>query len=306
MNQAVSYSTALLNYSCEKPSVVQFEPPSDAPFNIRPIDRFDERLKMKIQTAVRLTAFEIFWIKKGEGCLTVDTAQHDIGENTIYCIAPGQLRQIQETNNIEGYYISFSEDFLNLTEDRHVFSFWSARYGGNQCYNIIKVDEELQNEIELVMLKMIKEVGHYYVLRSEILKCLLQTFIIYMSRKIDFSYNDAMQGKDMEAFRKFMALLKQHFTTKKMVADYAKELYITPNYLNQIVKKVSGFTASHHIQQQIILEAKQKAMYSHLTMKEVAYALGFNDCVHFSRFFKTNSGENFTTFKKSKACKSTK
>jgi AraC-like DNA-binding protein len=68
--------------------------------------------------------------------------------------------------------------------------------------------------------------------------------------------------------------------------------------LNRIVKKLSGFPVSYHIQQQIVLEAKRLAHYSDRSMKEIAYMLGFEDLAHFSKFFKNNSGMNFSNFKK--------
>lgn len=83
-----------------------------------------------------------------------------------------------------------------------------------------------------------------------------------------------------------------------MVTDYADELIVTPNYLNEVIKKITGFPASHHIQQRIVLEAKRQAAYSNLSMKEVAYQLGFDDMAHFSKFFKNASGQSFTDFKK--------
>jgi AraC-like DNA-binding protein len=33
-------------------------------------------------------------------------------------------------------------------------------------------------------------------------------------------------------------------------------------------------------------------------MKEIAYSLGFDNLAHFSKFFKSNSGVNFTDYKK--------
>jgi YesN/AraC family two-component response regulator len=95
-----------------------------------------------------------------------------------------------------------------------------------------------------------------------------------------------------------MELVSRTSRTKKMVADYASELMVTPNYLNQIVKRVSGFPASHHIQQYLIIEAKRQATQSCRSMKEIAYDLGFDDLAHFSKFFKSKSGTNFTNFKK--------
>ena len=83
-----------------------------------------------------------------------------------------------------------------------------------------------------------------------------------------------------------------------MVADYACQLFITPNYLNEIVKKTTDYSAGYHIRQRIALEAKRQAMYSPLSIKEVAYYLGFTDTAHFSKFFKNTTGKNFSDFKK--------
>jgi AraC family transcriptional activator of pobA len=68
--------------------------------------------------------------------------------------------------------------------------------------------------------------------------------------------------------------------------------------LNRTLKKTTGYTASHHIQQQIILEAKRQAMYLSTSMKQTAYYLGFDNLAHFSKYFKQNCGMNFTDFKK--------
>jgi AraC family transcriptional activator of pobA len=73
---------------------------------------------------------------------------------------------------------------------------------------------------------------------------------------------------------------------------------VTPNYLTEVVKKVTGNSASYHIQQRMVQEAKRLAMYSDANMKDIAYTLGFDDLSHFSKFFKNAAGMNFTEFKK--------
>jgi AraC-like DNA-binding protein len=64
------------------------------------------------------------------------------------------------------------------------------------------------------------------------------------------------------------------------------------------VREVSGFTASYHIQQRIILEAKRRAIFEGNSLKEIAYGLGFCDPAHFSKYFKNSAGRNFTDFRK--------
>jgi YesN/AraC family two-component response regulator len=122
--------------------------------------------------------------------------------------------------------------------------------------------------------------------------------MMYLRRQVQLAGPAAVQSRDSELTLKFLELLAKAFAKKKMVADYARELMVTPNYLNQIVKRVSGFSASHHIQQFLIMEAKRQAVHSSRSMKEIAYDLGFDDLSHFSKFFKNKSGGNFSSFKR--------
>ena len=122
--------------------------------------------------------------------------------------------------------------------------------------------------------------------------------MIYLSRQVENEKKASFNSRKMELVHVFYALLDRHFATKKMVRDYADILAVTPSYLNDTVKEVSGFTASYHIQQRIVLEAKRRAIYEGDSMKEIAYHLGFCDPAHFSKYFKNSSGTNFTDFKK--------
>jgi len=94
--------------------------------------------------------------------------------------------------------------------------------------------------------------------------------------------------------------LDKHFKNEKMVSGYAGMLMVTPNYLNEIIKKTTGFSAGYHIRQRVVLEAKRLAKYSNMCMKEIAYSLDFADSAHFSKFFKTVTGTNFSDYKKEK------
>lgn len=102
----------------------------------------------------------------------------------------------------------------------------------------------------------------------------------------------------IKLFNKFIAIVDRDFKTKKMVKDYAKDLFVTAGYLNGCIKKASGYPATYHISKRVIEEAKYKALYTENSMKEIAYELGFDDIAHFSKYFKNVSGQCFTAFKK--------
>ncbi|HJT72955.1 MAG TPA: helix-turn-helix domain-containing protein, partial [Chitinophaga sp.] len=107
-----------------------------------------------------------------------------------------------------------------------------------------------------------------------------------------------MQTRNLELMERFKSLVEVHFKSHRKVADYARLLTVTPNYLNEIVKKISGYPASYHIRQRIVLEAKRRAAYSDVCMKEVAWYLGFSDIAHFSKFFKNTTGTTYSDFKR--------
>jgi len=245
----------------------------------------------------RLQHFEIIWFKTGDGHLCIDTVQHTIAGNMIYCVTPGQVRSFH-CGSATGYYISFSQDFLYRWATYTMGTTWldSNIYG--MGHSVISPDREMQLEIEDVMIKMLREYMHHYLLRSEILAGLLNILVIYFTRKLHIRGNELVLSKETEMVRKFIALVKVHYKSKKFVADYASELCVTANHLNRIVKKITGTPASSHIQQHIIMEAKRQALHANVSMKEIAYLLGFEDHSHFSKYFKNNSGMNFSSFKK--------
>jgi AraC family transcriptional activator of pobA len=246
----------------------------------------------------RLQYFEIIWFKTGEGQISIDAVRHPVGHNMIYCLTPGQVRSCRLQGDVQGYHISFSRDFLYRWATYTVGISWldSNIYG--MSMSVITVDTVMQDEIEDLIKKMAKEYTNHYVLRSEILAGLLNILVIHFSRKLQPRINELAQSKEIDLVQKFIALVKIHFRTKKFVADYAGELFVTANHLNRIVKKITGTPASSHIQQHIITEAKRQALDANVSMKEIAYLLGFEDHSHFSKYFKNNSGMNFSSFKK--------
>ena len=265
------------------------------PFVIGKLESEIQNLELGATT--RLTQIEIIWIKKGRGDLIADFSTVAFDGNIIFCLAPGVQRRIVTDTELHGYYLSLSTDFLRLSEGQTHSSILSAQHVRVSRFVVLEPDKDLAYEMTDVISKMIKEYSNYYLLRSEILKGLVKVFAIYLTRNTNPNLSAAVTGRDSEMVNRFMTLVSMHFATKKKVSEYADELCVTPNYLNQMVKRATGFPASYHIQQQIVLEAKRQAASSGLRMKEIADALGFQDYAHFSKFFKTYSGISFSNFK---------
>lgn len=120
-----------------------------------------------------------------------------------------------------------------------------------------------------------------------------------MFSRLQKTNGHAVRGKIMHKLvDRFLALVEDNFRERLTVTDYARAVFVTPNYLNHVIKATTGLTAREHIQQRILLEAKTELRRQGTSMKQIAYHLGFDDLGHFSKFFKNTAGKNFTDYRK--------
>lgn len=274
------------------------DPDASLPFEILSIRRMKGEIMTHNSHPHKQNYLEIIWITKGSGCLIIDLDRHDLKANSIFCVTPGQLHQLKTDEDTEGYILTFTESFLCLGDQEYDLTYNSGLFQAFSRSAGIYIDEEIAMEMNSIIVKMIKECHNVYLFRTEILRRYLKIFLIYLTRQFQGPLQTTMQTRNLELMERFKSLVEVHFKSHRKVADYARLLTVTPNYLNEIVKKISGYPASYHIRQRIVLEAKRRAAYSDVCMKEVAWYLGFSDIAHFSKFFKNTTGTTYSDFKR--------
>ena len=90
--------------------------------------------------------------------------------------------------------------------------------------------------------------------------------------------------------------METHLTEQHDVHTIAAKLSMTTSSLYNIVKEFSGLSPKEWITNRLIQEAQRKLQYSEVSVKELAYELGFNDPGYFSRLFKKNTGKSVSAF----------
>lgn len=248
-------------------------------------------------TLDRSQYFQLHWVRSGKGTVTIDLESYDIIPDIIYCISPGQIQQFSDTEDLLIDCISFTGEFLGRHDDLGIISN-SGLFRTYGSIQMIQINGEVIEILTETLHQMQAEYAQFNQLRTEIMRSLLRTFLLYLSRQSKNLIIPPSQNRNSELVKKFMLLLEKNYTFQKMVIDYADVLAVTPNYLNEVVKRVTGYPASYHIHQRIALEAKRQAVYEALSMKEVAFSLGFQDIAHFSKYFKRVVGINFSDYKK--------
>jgi AraC-like DNA-binding protein len=71
--------------------------------------------------------------------------------------------------------------------------------------------------------------------------------------------------------------------------DYADQLSIHVNYLNKVLKEITGKTTTELITERIIKESKVLLKHTDWNVSEIAYSLGFEEASHFNNLFKKHT-----------------
>ena len=123
---------------------------------------------------------------------------------------------------------------------------------------------------------------------AEAIRALVKLFIINIKRSCTGADTEILNPlkTSHKAFMRFRQLIEDNYCRLHTVKDYASLLNVTTKTLTLYVKECSSYSPLEMINYRIILEAKRLLRYSLLSVKEIAFRLGFEDPSYFVKFFK--------------------
>ena len=138
--------------------------------------------------------------------------------------------------------------------------------------------------------KKMENKSHHY--RTELVKALLLAMFYDMSNVIwrveQTTKKSHMRAEDL--FSKFIQLLEKNFRTERRVSWYAQQLEITPKYLSEVSKRVSGYGANYWINRYTIIEIQRCLRHSNASLVEISDEFNFSSTAYFSRFVQNYLG----------------
>jgi AraC family transcriptional activator of pobA len=122
--------------------------------------------------------------------------------------------------------------------------------------------------------------------------------LLFEFNKAYFQQSDpgVISSSRLSKYIEFKLAVETHLTEQQDVRLIAENLSVTTGRLYAIVKEFSGVSPKEWITNRLIQEAQRKLQLAHVSTKELAYDLGFNDPGYFSRLFKKNTGKTVREF----------
>ncbi|MDE1180541.1 helix-turn-helix domain-containing protein [Paraburkholderia sp.] len=108
--------------------------------------------------------------------------------------------------------------------------------------------------------------------------------------------NAATADRRSAQIKRLRELVAAHYREHRPVEFYAEKLGMTAAQLSRICRDQLGHSPMSLVNEHLIREAQRDLIYSGLTVKQIAHALGFDDTAYFSRYFRKQTGVTPTEF----------
>ncbi|HET6556454.1 MAG TPA: helix-turn-helix domain-containing protein [Prolixibacteraceae bacterium] len=232
------------------------------------------------------------------GNMTYGCNTYDYEEGTLIFISPGQVYGVEDNGEKRrgvGRALIFHPDLIHGTSlGRSIKDYTFFSYEVNEALHLSARERAIINDC---FDKINYELEHAIDTHSKtLIVSYIELFLNYCKRFYERQFiTRSHVNKDVLA--RFEKILDEYFSSDKplesgppSVGYCADKLFLSPNYLGDLLKKETGKSALEHIQLKLIDVAKEKIYDPGKSISEIAYELGFKYPQHFTRMFKKNTG----------------
>lgn len=236
--------------------------------------------------------YKISYKKNFKGKVKYGQNYYDFDEGGLSFISPNQLISAAETEaDYGGYTLLFHPDFIrNFPLGKNIKNYGFFSYSVSETLHL----SEKEKEIIIGIFKNIE-----YELNAAIDQISQDVMISQIELLLNYSkrfYNRQFITRKIannDILIKLEELLSAYFDTEKAlmtglptVQQLSDQLNVTPHYLSDMLRTLTGQNTQQHIHNKMIEKAKELLSTTNLSIGEVAYQLGFEHPQSFNKIFK--------------------
>jgi AraC family transcriptional regulator, transcriptional activator of pobA len=252
-----------------------------------------------------LDIYKISYRTKLGGKLRYGQGYYDFDEGGLLFAAPNQIIGSHDTAKCStGYTLLIHPDFLRnypLAKKIKQYGFFS--YSANEALHL----SEKEKATILSIFKIIEEELNSRIddFSQDVIISQVELLLNYSNRfyKRQFITRKAVSN---DLLQQLEEILDEYFGNEQSLSrgiptvQYLSErVNISPSYLSDMLRSLTGQNAQQHIHNKLIEKAKEKISTTSLSISEIAYELGFEHPQSFSKFFKTKTSLSPLQFRRS-------
>lgn len=241
---------------------------------------------------------QILHINKGHGSFSIGATKNEISAPCLLITPRLSPHGFNFDKGIEGHVITIHHQWLLdvFSQERNILNI----YENSQTIKINKKSESWKI-VNQTLEHLKKEFLGSKPWRHQTVNALLVSLIILIAREANHEGQISNNhSRSIGYISQFKELLDIHYRDHLSIDFYANQIGITQTQLNRVCRNILEKSALTVINQRLMLEAERDLLYTALSIKEIAYSLGFQDAAYFTRFFKKQLKQSPNEFRNSK------
>ncbi|GAB4031765.1 helix-turn-helix domain-containing protein [Spirosoma jeollabukense] len=252
-----------------------------------------------------LDFYKVSFKKSFTGRVRYGQRYYDFDEGGLAFLRPNQVVFTpDDKSNYEGYALYFHPDFIRnypLSHAIHRYGFFA--YAVDEALFVSAQEKDILTHLfEAIQSELATNIDAF---SQDVLVSQIEVLLNYSHR---FYNRQFLTRKAMshDIISSLDNLLTQYFEDRKgqqtglpSVQYISLQLNVSPRYLSDMLRSLTGQNTQQYIQQAVIEKAKDLLSTSSLSIAEIAYQLGFEHPQSFSKLFKAKANLSPLDFRRS-------
>ncbi|KAF2506907.1 AraC family transcriptional regulator [Flavobacterium zhairuonense] len=293
------------NSISELHSLLNLKKPSHPLVSVINLEEMDTENGSTVKS-IEYNFYALFLKKNFDGKIKYGHQYYDFDNGVMTFFAPKQRVIIEDytPTKLEGWMLIFHPDFLQgypITKKIKEYGFFS--YATNEALHVSDKEDDVISGIMKNLQTEIEAIIDGYT--QDVVISHIELLLNYCNRFYNRQFITRKKASN-DLLVRFEDLLSGYLQNDKAdkigipsVQYLADKLFISPNYLNDLLKNLTGQTTQQHIQNFLINKAKDLLTTTNLSVSEIAYQLGFEYPQSFNKLFKNKTHLTPLEFKQS-------
>lgn len=238
----------------------------------------------------RLSYYFFLFLWEGSTELGIDLEKFAVEKHELVFSLPHQVRQLPAAMPGHAYYkLGLQEDCLSRLP-RH-YPFLLNPLNQQKVRFAAPAAARLRAVFELLTGLLSTPDTNPELILAQLNSLLTEINVAY------FAAAEQPADDRLAKYIKFRVFVEDNLTEHPTVGRIAAALALSTDSLYQLVKHYAGLSPKEFMTNRLMLEARRRLYYrEQISVKELAFELGFNDPAYFSRLFKKVTGQTVAAF----------
>jgi AraC family transcriptional regulator, transcriptional activator of pobA len=249
--------------------------------------------------------YKVSYKKNFKGKVKYGQNYYDFDEGGLSFVAPNQLiTAVDNEADYGGYTLLFHPDFIrNHPLGKQIKNYGFFSYSASEALYLSEKEKNVIVGIfKNIEMELESAIDHF---SQDVMISQIELLLNYSKRFYSRQFITRKIANN-DLLTKVEELLSTHFDTEHAlvgglptVQQIADQLNVTPHYLSDMLRTLTGHNTQQHIHNKLIEKAKEMLSTSGLSVAEIAYALGFEHPQSFNKIFKRKTKMSPVEFRQS-------